>query len=91
MKGRLLDIFFSDRMETLEDIVNGDEGYRTVRKGQLQAQEKLETMGLTNEQKLVIQELLSSANQSAAIYGKIAYEQGFKDGAKLMSELKGII
>lgn len=91
MKKRLLDIFFGDRMEILEDIMNADVQYRRIREEALQTQEKLDTMGLTFEQKAVVEELVAKTNQSGAVYGKMAYEHGFRDGAKLMSELKGII
>lgn len=91
MKQEILDILVSERMEALEDIASGDEEYQTVRQEQMEAFKKLEQMGLTDDQKAVLDDVISKANRSGAVYGKIAFKQGLKDGAKLMSELKGII
>lgn len=91
MKEEILDILVSEQMETLEDIASGDEEYQTVRKEQMEAFKKLEQMGLTDDQRAVLDDVISKANRSGAVYGKIAFKQGLKDGAKLMSELKGII
>ena len=91
MKQEILDILICERMEALEDIASGDEEYQTVRKEQMEAFGKLEQMGLTDDQRAVIDDIISVVNRSGASYGKIAFKQGLKDGAKLMSELKGII
>lgn len=91
MKREILDSLMSERMEVLEDIANGDEEYQSVRKELLEAFKKLDQMGLTDDQRAVIDNVISNVNRSGAIYGKIAFKQGLKDGAKLMSELKGII
>lgn len=91
MKQEILDILMNERMEALENIANGDEEYQTVRKEQMEAFKKLEQVGLTDDQKAVIDDIISIVNRSGAVYGKIAFKQGLKDGARLMSELKGII
>lgn len=91
MKEEILDILVSEQMEALEDIASGDEEYQTVRKEQMEAFKKLEQMGLTDDQRAVMDDIISIVNRNGAIYGKIAFKQGLKDGAKLMSELKGII
>lgn len=91
MKQEMIDILVNERMEALEDIASGDEEYQAVRKEQLEAFKNLEQMGLTEDQRTVIDDIISKVNKSGAVYGKIAFKQGLKDGAKLMSELKGII
>ena len=91
MKHEILDILVSERMEALEDIAGSDGEYQTVRKEQLEAFEKLGQMGLTSEQREEVDDILSKVNRSGAVYGKIAFKQGLKDGAKLMAELKGIL
>lgn len=91
MKQEILDILVCERMEALEDIASEDEEYQAVRKEQKEAFKKLEQMGLTDDQREVIDDIISKVNRSGAVYGKIAFKQGLKDGAKLMSELKGII
>ncbi len=88
MKQEMLDVLVNERMEALEDIVNADEEYRTVRKEQMEASENLERMGLSRDQREMIDDLISRVNQSGAAYGKLAFKQGFKDGARFMSELK---
>lgn len=87
MEEKILDMLVCQRLDVIEYIVEEDEEYRTIRKGQIQLQEKLETMGLTKEQKEIVQELLDKTNQNSAVYGKLVYRQGFIDGAKLMCEL----
>lgn len=91
MKQEILDILMSERMEALEDIAGGDEEYQAVRKEQMEAFKKLEQMGMTDDQRAVIDDIISKVNRSGATYGKIAFKQGLKDGARLMSELKGLI
>lgn len=91
MKQEIIDILVSERMETIEDIASGDEEYQAVRKELLEAFKNLDQIGLTDNQRAVIDDAISKVNRSGAIYGKIAFKQGLKDGAKLMSELKGII
>ncbi|MCM1259042.1 MAG: hypothetical protein NC307_14495 [Roseburia sp.] len=91
MKQEILDILVGERLETLEDIAGNDEEYQAVRKEQLEAFKRLEEMGLSSEQREAVDDILSKVNRSGAVYGKIAFKQGLKDGAKLMAELKGII
>ncbi len=91
MKQEILGILMTERMEALEDIAGNDEEYQAVRKEQLEAFENLEQMGLSCEQREVIDDILSKVNRSGAVYGKIAFRQGLIDGAKLMAELKEVI
>ncbi len=44
-------------------------------------------MNLPKEQRLLIDRLLSSYNESGALYGKIAYQQGIRDCALLLMEM----
>ena len=90
MKGRLIDVFLQERMDEFENVILSNEEYRKIREEELQIQEKLDTMGLTAEQKAVVEELLAKANQSGAVYGKMAYEHGFRDGATLMCEIRSL-
>ena len=88
MKGELLETLADQRLELLDEVINADKEYQFARKEQIEVQERLETMGLTDEQKAMLQKLLAMANQNSAIYGKIAYMQGVRDGAEFMCELK---
>lgn len=91
MKQEILDMLVDKRMEEFENIVKSDEEYRAARKAQMEAVENLNLMGLSRDQREAIDDIISKVNQSGAIYGKAAFRQGFKDGAKLMGELKEII
>ena len=91
MEKEILDSLVDERMEALEDIAGGDEEYQAVRKEQLEAFETLGRMGLTEDQRAAVDDIISKVNRSGAVYGRIAFKQGLKDGARLMSELKGII
>ena len=88
MEEGILNMVANMRLDILDEVINTDEEYRSVRKKQMMLQEKLDAIGLSEEQKAVIQELLTKSNESSAIYGKIVYKQGFRDGAKFMCELK---
>lgn len=91
MRQEMLDIIVSERLDALEDIVNGNEEYQMVRKEQMEAFENLERMGLSEGQREMLDNIISRVNQSGAVYGRLAFEQGFKDGARFMNELKEII
>ncbi len=44
-------------------------------------------MNLPKEQRLLIDRLLSSYNESGALYGRMTYRQGFRDCALLLMEM----
>ena len=88
MKGKILDLLADARLEQLDEEINSDEEYQSVRKEQLELQEQLETLELSDEQRSIVHDLLTKTNQCSAIYGKNAYKQGIMDGAKFMKELK---
>lgn len=91
MQQEIIDILVSERMEALEAIASGDEEYRSVRQEQMETSKNLERMGLSEDQRAVIDDIISKINKSGAVYGKIAFKQGLQDGARLVSELRGII
>ena len=88
MKEGILNMLVDQRLEILDEVINADEEYRSVRSEQMELQEQLNSIGQSEEQKEIIQELLTKLNLNNAIYGKIVYKQGFRDGAKFMCELK---
>lgn len=88
MEEGILNMLADQRLEILDEVINADEEYRSARKEQMQLQEQLEVIGLSDEQKEVVQKLLAKSNESSAVYGKIVYKQGFRDGAEFMCELK---
>ena len=59
-----------------------------------QIQEKIDVLtnefdelGLPKEQRLIVDRLISSYNESGAFYGKMTYQQGFRDCAALLVEI----
>ena len=50
MKEKVLDVLADARLELLDEVINMDAEYSSVRKEQLQLQEQLETVGLSDEQ-----------------------------------------
>ena len=88
MKEKILDLLADARLEQLDEEINSDEEYQSVRKEQMRLQEQFETLELTEEQRSIVHDLLTKANQCGAIYGKSVYKQGIMDGLKFMKELK---
>ncbi len=51
---------------------------------------EVERIDLSKKQFHIIDELISSVNYCSSFYGDIAYEQGLKDGVRLVSEIEEI-
>ncbi len=49
--------------------------------------DEFDKMNLPKEQRLLIDRLLSSYNESGALYGRITYQQGIRDCASLLVEM----
>ena len=49
---------------------------------------QFDQLNLTKEQCLVVDRLISAYTESGAVYGKLAYRQGFRDCAALLLEMK---
>ena len=86
--GELLDMLADQRLELLDEAINRNKEYDSARKEQLKIQKELEAVGLSCEQKELVQDLMAKTNQNSTIYGKLAYKYGFKDGVEFMCELK---
>ena len=75
----------NERMDS--DLLQNDEYMKIQNKISEQAVQ-FDKLGLSNEQRLVIDRLISSHTESGAVYGKMAYKQGFKDCVSLLQEVK---
>lgn len=85
----LIDILTKERINNeLEDKLRVASCYLEAVNKQGKACDKLDKMKLTKNQKRAVDQAISAANASGAAYGRIAYNQGFQDGIKLISELK---
>ena len=72
---------------TLEASLRTNKGYKEARKTADETLDDIDGIGLDKKQWSTVDKAVSSANALGAEYGRAAYEQGFKDSAKLLSEL----
>ena len=90
-KNNLLDILIKTRtVKALDKAVGKSRAYKDTLKRLDKAFDRLDKAGLNKEQKSVVDRAISAANDCGATYGTVAYELGFQDGIKLMSELRKI-
>ncbi len=75
----------------LGDVLQKDTGYQQSDRLKRKKCNRLRKIKLTEEQWEKVEEALRVDNAYCAIYGEIAYQQGFQDGAKIMSELKRLV
>lgn len=91
-KDSLLKALFDERMDyALETSLRTDEKYKKARQTASKQQDKLDNIGLSKEQWKATDRAISAYNALSAEYGRAAYEQGFKDSMKLISELYRLI
>ncbi len=88
-KEKLLDILVGIRtVKALDIVLNNDNTYQSALLQQSQAFSKMERIGLSRKQQLVIDDVISTINYCAAVYGTIAYRFGLQDGIRLTSEME---
>lgn len=84
----LLHALFAQRMETtLEILLKGDGEYKKAVEIASESQEQLDMIGLDKKQSQQVDRAISATNAVGAEYGRVAYQQGFREGIKLISEL----
>lgn len=76
--------------EGVNCTIQQDEEYKKIQKKINDLTLKFKALGLSKEQHLIVDGLLDSYNESGAYYGKMTYQQGFKDCAALLVEI-GVI
>lgn len=85
----ILQILANARIDNeLENILKNSTEYIITRKKQTEAYDKTKNIGLTQAQDILVDNAVSAANTTGAVYGRIAYNLGMQDGIKLVSELK---
>ena len=88
---KLLDILVRERMEkTLNMLLRNNQDYQKAMKMLDEEYDKMEEINLSNRQYIMIDRVISSANHCGAVYGEAAYKLGLQDGARIVSELKGM-
>lgn len=91
-KDSLLKALFDERIDyALEASLRTDEKYKKAQQTASKQQDKLDNIGLSKEQWKAVARAISAYNALSAEYGRAAYEQGFKDSVKLISELYQLI
>ena len=58
---------------------------------QQEAFDMLDELGLTTEQKKVVDRVIAANNHTGAVYGAVAYRYGIEDGIRLRKEMEEII
>lgn len=71
----------------LEASLRTDKGYKEARKAADETLDDIDDIGLDKKQWKTVDRAVSAANALGAEYGRAAYEQGFKDSVRLLSEL----
>ena len=85
----LLDIFVKVRtVKALDRAVSRNSAYQDTLKRQDKAFDKLDNAGLNKEQRIIVDNAISAANDCGAAYGAAAYRLGLQDGIRLASEVK---
>ena len=74
--------------EGMDSILLQNEEYMEMQNKIEEQMMQFDKLNLTKEQCLIVDRLLSAYMESGAVYGKMAYRQGFQDCASLLLEMK---
>lgn len=73
--------------EGLDCSVQQSDEYKRIHEEIDDLTAKFNALGLPKEQRLTVDRLLTSYNESGAHYGRMTYQQGFRDCAALLVEI----
>lgn len=73
--------------EGVNDMLMGNEEYGKIREKEELLAKEFDSFELTEEQRLTVDRIISSCNESGALCGKMTYQQGFRDCAALLVEI----
>ena len=73
--------------ERMEDFLRQDEKYMELEKRVWDYTQQCDRIGLTADQKQVIDELISSHVEMSGAYGRKIYQQGFRDCAVFLGRM----
>lgn len=91
-KNGLLEIIAHHRMGyDLDEVIRKDQDYQEALTQQQIAFDMLNELGLTKEQKSVIDQAITANNHFGAIYGAVAYRFGMEDGIRVRMEMEEIM
>lgn len=73
--------------EGINCIIQQNDEYKQIQEKIDVLTNEFDELGLPKEQRLIVDRLISSYNESGAFYGKMTYQQGFRDCAALLVEI----
>lgn len=73
--------------EGLSNVLQQDNKYMQIQKKLDDLTEEFDALGLSKEQRFLVDKLISSYNENGAYYGMMCYQFGFKDCAALLVEI----
>ena len=84
----LLEIIAAHRtMADLDEILQKDKVYQEALAEEQEASDQMEDMDFTEDQKKVVDRVITAYNQCGAAYGAAAYRFGMEDSVRLLKEL----
>lgn len=90
-KNGLLEIIAAHRTgDNLDAVVRKDKDYQDALAKQKEAFNALDALGLTAEQKSVVDRVITANNHCGSVYGAVAYRCGMEDGIRLRMEMEEI-
>lgn len=88
----VLKLLIETRIEAvLGEGILRDDNYRKINTETRRKIKKIEDIGLSREQWLVVDDALSACNNRSFLYGKTAYYQGFEDAVCLLREIYRLV
>lgn len=91
-KSELLEIIVAHRtMDALDEVVAKDKDYQEALAEQQEVFDRLDELGLTKEQRSVIDQAITVNNHFGAVYGAAAYRFGIENGIRVRMEMEEII
>ena len=87
----LLEVIAAHRtMEDLDKILKKDKDYQAALVEEQAASDQMEDLEFTEEQKKVVDRVITAYNHCGAVYGAAAYRFGMEDSVRLLKELGDI-
>lgn len=90
-KKELLGIIAQHRtVKALDDILKEDQDYQEALAQQQEFLDRVDDLGLSAEQKNVVEKMITANNHTGAVYGAVAYCFGMEDGVRFCAEMEKI-
>lgn len=91
-KNGLLEIIAHHRTgEALDEAMKTDKDYQEALAQQQEFFDLLDELGLTKEQRDVVEQVITANNHFGAVYGAVAYRFGMEDGFRVQMEMEELM